>query len=139
MLQKRIADASLIIAYLDPDERENHAWATEVFSRQGGLHTCEAVLAEVCARLAYMRQPQSKVLRMVEDGGLRLDFNVGANAPRIVRLMEKYADLPMDFADACLVVMTQDHPRSLIYTLDAADFSVYRRNGREIVPFESPR
>ena len=75
---------------------------------------------------------------MVQEEVLKMEFHAGPATARIVRLMEKYADLPMDFADACLVVMSEDNPRTMIYTLDKQDFAVYRRNGRELVPFESP-
>ena len=138
MLERKIADAGLIIAFLDESEGENHDWAAEIFSQNEHLHTCEAVLAEACARLVYGGMDPARVLRLVTDGTLKVDFSVSTAAARLVRLMDKYADRPMDLADACLVVMTEDHPRSLIYTLDESDFSVYRRNGREVVPFESP-
>jgi predicted nucleic acid-binding protein len=52
--------------------------------------------------------------------------------------MQKYGDQPMDFADACLVVMAEQLPDSVIVTLDATDFSVYRRHEREVVPYVSP-
>ncbi len=44
--------------------------------------------------------------------------------------MEKYADLPMDFADASLVVLAEDLRTDLIFTTDHRDFEVYRIKGR---------
>jgi len=138
MARKNIADAGFIIAYLDPDEGRNHEWATEQFARQGQFVTCAAVLAEACARMAYARQGQSRVLRMVDAGALALDFTEAPHIPRLIRLMEKYANRPMDLADACLVVMAEETRDVMIYTLDRDDFSIYRRHGREVVPFTSP-
>ncbi len=138
MARKNIADAGFLIAYLDPDEGRNHEWATEQFMRHGQFVTCAAVLAEACARLAYAGQKQSRVLRMVETGALGLDFREAEHIPRLIRLMDKYANRPMDFADACLVVMAEQTRDVVIYTLDKDDFSIYRRHGREIVPFASP-
>jgi predicted nucleic acid-binding protein len=113
-------------------------WAREQFARHGNFVTCAVVLAEACARLAYAGQKQSRVLRMVEVGALALDFREAEHIPRLVRLMDKYANRPMDLADACLVVMAEETRDVVIYTLDKEDFSIYRRHGREIVPFASP-
>lgn len=52
-------------------------------------------------------------------------------------LLARYADLPMSFADACLVRMNELHPESEIWTLDR-DFKIYRRNGRSSIPIISP-
>jgi predicted nucleic acid-binding protein len=138
MARKNIADAGFIIAYLDPDEGPNHEWAKEQFARHGQFFTCAAVIAEACARIAYAKQKQSRVLRMIDSGALALDFAETPHISRLIRLMDKYANRPMDLADACLVVMAEEMHDVMIYTLDTEDFSIYRRHGREIVPFTSP-
>ena len=43
----------------------------------------------------------------------------------------------MDFADACLVRMTELHERSSVLTTDC-HFRIYRRNGRQIIPLRAP-
>lgn len=63
-----------------------------------------------------------------------VDFQVKPNADRIFRLMEKYADQPMDFADACIVTMSEQVNDCLLLTLDRDDFKVYRRHDREVIP-----
>ena len=40
--------------------------------------------------------------------------------------MEKYADKPMDFADASLVIAAQVLETQRIFTVDRKDFSAYR-------------
>ena len=52
--------------------------------------------------------------------------------------MRKYHDVPMSFADACLVRMTELLPDPLILTTDA-DFRIYRRHSRQTVPIAMPR
>jgi predicted nucleic acid-binding protein len=62
-----------------------------------------------------------------------------ASLKRVRLLLEKYADLPMDFADATLVVLAEDLGTSLVFTTDRTDFAVYRLKGRtpfRIVPAE---
>jgi hypothetical protein len=44
----------------------------------------------------------------------------------------------MDLADASVVVMTELHARSQVLTIDRTDFSVYRRNDRQVIDFVSP-
>jgi predicted nucleic acid-binding protein len=113
-------------------------WAAKQFRRFSQFTTCEAVLAEACARLAYYDGDQSLVVDLLLTGALAVDFTAAQAAERLSRLMKKYADLPMDLADACLVVMTEQVPDSLVVTLDAKDFAIYRRHEREVIPHLSP-
>ena len=53
------------------------------------------------------------------------------------KLLDKYADLPMDFADATLVALADELDCTSVFTTDRTDFSVYRVKGRKpfrIVP-----
>ena len=136
MPRKNLVDAGPIVAYLT--DEANHDWAAEQFSRFDAFETCEAALAEACARLAYAGFDQTAVIRLVDEGVLKLAFDTGRNLGRIIALMEKYRDLPMDFADACLVTMSEENKDSLVVTLDQKDFSVYRRYGRQAIPVLTP-
>ena len=50
---------------------------------------------------------------------------------RALELMQKYADHPMDFADASIVVAAEVLRTTSVFTLDRSDFSSYRaRMGR---------
>lgn len=133
---KNLIDAGPIIALLDRKD-EFHDWAVRQFSRFDSFETCDAVLSEACARLAYFGFDQTVVVRLVEADILKLTFDTAANIGRILALMEKYRDLPMDFADACLVTMSEEEKDSLVVTLDK-DFSIYRRNGRHSIPLLTP-
>lgn len=137
MPRKVLIDAGPIVAYLSAADRF-HGWAVEQFKRFPSFATCEPVLAEACARLAYYRFDQSRVVELVMRGCLIIDFNVVSHTDRLLQLMRKYAARPMDLADACLVVMTEQNPQSVVVTLDAKDFAVYRRHGRSIIPHLTP-
>jgi uncharacterized protein len=136
-MRKSIVDANVIAAYFDEAERD-HEWAVDVFSANETFSTCEAVLTEACARVEYAGGGQARVAQMVADGTLSVEFSAQANIVRILRLMEKYADRPMDFAHACLVVMTEEFSDPMLFTLDD-DFRFYRRHGRDTIPFVSPK
>jgi uncharacterized protein len=136
-MRKNIVDASVVAAYFDATERDHH-WAVDVFSANESFLTCEAVITEACSRVEYAGGSQARVTQLVADGILTVEFSAQANILRILRLMEKYADRPMDFADACLVVMTEEFSDPTLFTLDD-DFRFYRRHGRSTIPFISPR
>jgi uncharacterized protein len=55
----------------------------------------------------------------------------------VLNLLQKYADVPMSLADACLVRMTETLPDPIILTTDA-DFRIYRRHSRQMVPCSMP-
>jgi predicted nucleic acid-binding protein len=64
-------------------------------------------------------------------------FDFETEAPAVWRLLHKYKDVPMDFADACLVRMSEIHRDARVWTADS-DFRIYRRNGRQAIPLIFP-
>lgn len=70
-------------------------------------------------------------------GVLTLAFDLGSQLEPVLGLMDKYADVPMSLADACLVRMTETLPVAVVITTDS-DFKIYRRHSRQIVPCLMP-
>src|SRR5262249_62170161 len=97
------------------------------------LLTCEAVLTEAVYFLREDVLEVGPLFRLLERGALRLDFDVSTHWPRIRTLMARYPR--MDLADASIVVMSELHARSEVFTVDRRDFSVYRRNDRQMIDF----
>jgi predicted nucleic acid-binding protein len=64
-------------------------------------------------------------------------FRAGPVIGDLRRLMRRYHDVPMSFADACLVRMSEERAGSRIMTLDS-DFYRYRRLGRQVIALMSP-
>ena len=77
-----------------------------------------------------MKGAPEAVIENVERGLFAIPFRVDAAAGPLRRLMRKYADLPIDFADACLVHLATQLGTGRILTLDSG-FAIYRwgRNG----------
>lgn len=130
---KPIADTGVIVALLAGDDPA-HDWAADAFRRFSPFYTCEPVIAEACS---FFADPRS-VLTLVARGDLILEFNLAAELPKVFALAVKYADRPMDLADACLIRMTELNARSKVWSVDRSDFLTYRRNGRQPVPCEFP-
>ena len=55
----------------------------------------------------------------------------------LLAMIRRYANVPMSLADACLVRMAEIYPQSLVMTLDR-DFTVYRKNARQVVSLLCP-
>jgi predicted nucleic acid-binding protein len=64
-------------------------------------------------------------------------FDFADELDRVLNLMQKYADVPMSLADACLVRMSETLADPVILTTDA-DFRIYRRHNRHVVPCVTP-
>ena len=75
---------------------------------------------------------QSALWQLVEEGALVVYSHEATERKRMRDLMEKYQDVPMDFADATLVTMAEALGETRIFTLDS-DFQVYRMN--QTTPF----
>ena len=132
-----IADTGPLVAYLDRSD-QHHVWARDVMnSLTEPLLTCEAVLAEACFLLQRGKIPSSLLLQMIERGVLQTGFASEPEARHLRILIARYADVPMSFADACLVRMSELNPKAQVWTTDS-DFAIYRRDRRSLIPLISP-
>ena len=80
--------------------------------------------------------------KFIRSGAVRLAVIEDSELPEIHGLMSRYADLAMDFADATLVYLARREGLSTVFTVDHADFGVYRIQGRKrfrIFPAIRPR
>lgn len=64
-------------------------------------------------------------------------FGPAGDLEPVLKLMQKYSDVPMSLADACLVRMTETFADPVVLTTDA-DFRIYRRHSRHVVPCVMP-
>lgn len=133
-----IVDTGPLVALLNRRE-QHHAWARKVMDTiEPPIFTCDAVLSEACFLLKDTAGGPDAVLELVARGIVRANFHVTAEVDSLRSLMKKFANVPMSLADACLVRMTELDQKSVVLTLDS-DFSIYRRNRRQVVPTISPR
>ena len=131
-----ICDTGPLLAYLTRND-PHHAWAVAVMKQVWPpMLVCEPVLTEVVYFLLEDGLTVDPLFLLLEREAIRLDFDTSAHWPRIRTLMSRYRH--MDLADASIVVMSELHARSQVLTIDRKDFSVYRRNDRQVIPFVSP-
>ena len=126
MIPTLLLDTGPLVAFLDRREVLHH-WSRRVFQRvQAPLLTCDAVLTEACFLLRHQREGPESVVRLVERGFVKSAFSLENEAESVRRLIARYASVPMSFADACLVRMSEIHDAAILLTFDT-DFTVYRR------------
>jgi len=85
-----------------------------------------------------MTAQPAAIVEMIHAGEIVLAFDLAEQTASVLALLNKYADREMDLADACIVRMTELVRDCRVVTLDRADFSVYRRNGRDLIPIIAP-
>ena len=126
-----LLDTGALVSLLDRAQ-SRHSEFSEYFSAWSGqVLTTEAVLTEATHLLGRVPGGALACLDFVLSGGAILVPTSTTALRRGRQLMQQYADCPMDFADATLVVLAEDLRTDLVLTTDRRDFSVYRIGGRK--------
>ncbi len=98
--------------------------------------TCEAALSEAFHLLGSAGT--GGLTSLLRRGALVPGYRFADDMDAVLKLLEKYADVPISFADACLVRMTETLNNPMLLTTDT-DFRMYRRHGRQVIPCILPR
>ena len=126
-----LIDTGPLVAALDRAE-SHHQWAVSLMERLAPpLLTCEAVLSEAAFLLRRAGRNEALPLRLAERGMVRTVTVTESerDMEHLRRLMEQYSNVPMSFADACLVRLAERFPDAQLLTLDS-DFRIYRAAGQ---------
>jgi predicted nucleic acid-binding protein len=117
---------------------EHHEWARAHFeAATEPFLTCEAVLSEAFFLLERARQGKAALSALLERGIVSVAYSFGEERAATLKLIRRYDDTPMSFADACLVRMAETSDGSVVFTTDS-DFRTYRKNGRQVIPLIIP-
>lgn len=128
-----VVDAGPLIALFDRDDR-HHRRAIEFVRNSGSrLITNLPVLTEATFLLRFSVDAQRDLLSWAHES-LEIDQDTFADLPRIIDLLDKYRDMPADFADASLVALAERLNVSRVASVDS-DFAIYRLSGKR--PFEN--
>jgi predicted nucleic acid-binding protein len=121
-----LLDTGALVSLLDRGQI-HHRRFMEFFSGwHGAVVSTEAVLTEATHLLGRIPSGRELCLEFFLAGGATL-VPAGLSTLRRCRmLIEKYADLPMDYADASLVLLAEELGTDLVFTTDRRDFEVYR-------------
>ena len=120
-----LLDTGVIVALLDRSENQHRACAQAVEGVDAPLVTCEAVIAESCYLLRNLPGASEAVIENVAAGIFQVPFQLSQEAASVRKILRKYRDRKIDFADACLIRLADVFQTADILTLDT-DFRVYR-------------
>ncbi len=139
MKPQTLLDTGVLVALLSKADRY-HEWATATVTTANlPLLTCEAVITEACFLLQRDSCSQQAVLSLVSRGAVQIAFCLSEEVNVIEALIDRYKNVPMSLADACLVRMAELYPESTVLTLDS-DFKVYRKHrNQEILVMMPPK
>ena len=126
-----------MLALLDADDRWHRRCADALAIRRLPLATTSAVLAELFHLLGDNPRELAAGWGLVRSGAITVLPIDDSDVPDLEALMKRYADRPMDFADATLVQLARRERLNIVFTVDYDDFETYRIDGRRrfhIVP-----
>jgi predicted nucleic acid-binding protein len=132
-INQAILDTGPLVAVLSSKVALN-GWAVKLFSELPlPCLTCEAVMSEAFFRIRKDEKAAKALCEMIDGGAFRIMpiATLGGVARYVVRFK-------VDFADACMVALSENFPAATVVTTDRRDFSFLRRFGREPIPFVAP-
>ena len=132
MTNSILIDSGPIIALFDRDDSYHSRIKNYIKNNNINLITTTAVVTEVSHMLSFNVNVQISFLEWIIREGIIL-YEIKQNQfARIIELSKKYSDLPMDFADATLVIAAEHTGIRRIISIDS-DFDIYRLPGKELI------
>ena len=131
MAGELLLDTGAFVALVDRSERRHADCVAVLEAWKGPIVTTEAVLTETLHLVGPQWQAQKVCLEFLLREAFLLVPASRASLKRVSVLMEKYRDVPMDYADATLVALGEELDIDLVFTLDRRGFSAYRLNQRK--------
>ena len=131
-MRSMLLDTGVFVALIDKSERNHERCVIFLREFKGKLFTTEAVLTETIYLLGPSIKAQRACVDFILKGGATLIPQSVESLSRASTLMTKYEDIPMDFADATLVVLAEEMEIAEVFTLDVKGFNTYRRYGKKV-------
>lgn len=128
-MRKILIDSGPLIALFDASDKYHDKVINFIKSNIYPLVTTIASVTETLHLLDFNRNAQIDFMEWIYRGAVEIHNIENDDFGRIKELTEKYRDLPMDFADSCLVYLAEKLKVNTIATIDR-DFTIYRIQGR---------
>lgn len=125
-----LIDAGPLVALVDADDQHHARCVAALKGLREPLATVWPPLVEAMYLLSDLPLAQEALWEMLDRRAVLLFPLDSSDIPRIRELMLKYVNRPMDLADAALLRVAEREGLRKIFTVDRADFSVYRLHNR---------
>jgi len=129
-----LIDSGPLIALFDADDKYHSISVDFIKKNKRPLVTSLANVTEVVYVLKYSKVAQASFLKWISLSSIAIESIEAEEVLQISELFEKYNDVPMDFADACIVYLGERLSTNEVATIDS-DFEIYRLKGRK--PFKN--
>jgi hypothetical protein len=132
-----LLDTGAFVALVDRSEQSHTDCVAVLESWTGAVVTTEAVLTETLYLVGPEWKAQKICLEFILRGAFQLIPSSHASLRRVAALMDRYRNVPMDFADATLVALGEELETDVVFTLDRRGFNTYRlkqRKAFQLVP-----
>jgi len=129
-MKKILIDSGPLIALFDSSDKYHSKVIEFIKHNKLQLITTIASITETLHLLDFNRNAQIDFLEWVSRGGVVIQNIENPDFQRLKDLTKKYRDLPMDFADSCLVLLAEKLGLNTIATIDR-DFTIYRIKGKK--------
>lgn len=121
-----LGDTGALVAVFDPKDPDFTGCHAVLNGLDQPLYTTDAVLRDAFHLLAPGSTGAAELMRFVAERYVALIGLEHADHLRAFELMEQYADRPMDYADASVVVVAERLETLQVFTLDTGDFATYQ-------------
>ena len=121
-----ILDTGPLVAIINALDKHHQPCLEFAKSFSSPLITTEAVVTEAMYLLSDRVSYQRTCADFLKNAEVKMVPSTLSSIEKAVTLMEKYADIPMDYADATLVVLAEESEVDSIFTLDRRGFETYR-------------
>ena len=121
-----LVDTGPLVALFDPRDAEHGRCRRVLREIREPMATTVPVLTEAFHMLSPGSRGSDRLRDFIAAEGLGVSFMTAPNLVRAFELMERYADHPMDLADASLIVAAETLGTRKVFTIDRDDFTAYR-------------
>ncbi|MEA3506034.1 MAG: PIN domain-containing protein [Elusimicrobiota bacterium] len=128
-MNKVLINTGPIVALFDKSDKYHKKVKTFLKEFSGKLITSIAVITEVTHILDFNIKTQLNFLEWIRRGAIGIHEINELQLDRIIKLMKKYSDQPMDFSDATLIIIAEEINTKNIISIDN-DFDIYRIKGK---------
>jgi hypothetical protein len=131
-MKNTLIDAGPLIALFNKNDHYHNKIKLFLKDYRGILTSTWPVLTEVSHMLDFNTQTQIDFLTWVNLGGINIEDIEKEDIARMIELSKKYSDIPMDLADASLIVTAEKINIKEIITIDS-DYYIYRTINKEML------
>ncbi len=126
MAGELLLDTGALVSLLDRNEPLHQRCREVLREWRRPIVSTEAILTEASHLLGQLPDGRARCIDYFVRGAAILVPTTSGMLRRCRTLVQRYADVPMDYADATLVALAEELDTDVVFTTDRRDFEIYR-------------